>query len=187
MTTSLLLIRHAETDLAGRFCGHTDPPVNEQGRRQIERLLERLKDEPIEAVYSSDLSRTFTTAQAIAQAFGLSPVALPGLREIYFGEWEALSWAEIEARDTTYARRWSENFPHLAAPGGESMEAFRMRVLAQVERLSTVSSHQCAAVVTHAGTLRVVLRALCGLSDAEAWEQTKNYCSVVRYSPAGAL
>jgi broad specificity phosphatase PhoE len=38
---SLLFIRHAETDLAGRFCGHSDPPVNKRGHRQIKELLRK--------------------------------------------------------------------------------------------------------------------------------------------------
>jgi alpha-ribazole phosphatase len=184
---TLVFIRHAETDLAGRFCGHANPPVNEQGLRQIEGLLETLKSEPMDAIYTSDLSRALTTAQAIAQPSQLSPIACPTLREIYFGEWETLSWAEIEARDAPYARRWIENYPHLPAPGGEPMEIFRSRVLARVQQLSAIGSHKRAAVVTHAGVLRVVLSALCGLTDTEAWEQTKAYCSIVRYSPRNSL
>ena len=42
---TLLFIRHAETDLAGRFCGHSNPPVNERGLHQIEELLETLRSE----------------------------------------------------------------------------------------------------------------------------------------------
>jgi alpha-ribazole phosphatase len=43
------------------------------------------------------------------------------------------------------------------------------------------SSRGPMAVVTHAGVLRVVMRRLCGCSDEEAWQQTRPYCSVVRY------
>jgi broad specificity phosphatase PhoE len=173
---TLLFIRHAETDFAGRFCGHTDPPVNERGFAQISQLLERLRSEAIDVVYSSDLARAVTTAEAIA----VPVVTLPALREIYFGEWEGLSWPEIEARDAVYARQWSDNFPRLAAPGGESFASFESRVLSQIAVLRQETLHHCAAVVTHAGVMRVVLRSLCGLGEAEAWHQTKPYCSMVR-------
>lgn len=178
---SLLFIRHAETDLAGRFCGQSDPPVNERGLRQIEGLLDTLKDQSIDAVYSSDLARSRTTADAIAKVFGLSAVVLSGLREISFGEWEGLSWAEIESRDLPYSRRWTEAFPHLPAPGGEPVEVFQSRVLAEVDRLFAISSLKCAAVITHAGVLRVVLRSLCGLEEQEAWQRTKAYCGFFQY------
>jgi broad specificity phosphatase PhoE len=185
---TLLFIRHAETDLAGRFCGQSDPPVNERGFRQIEELTETLRTEsigamPIDAIYASDLSRSLITADAIGRVFGLSPIKVPELREICFGEWEGLSWQEIELRDQVYARRWSKVYPDLPAPGGEFFEAFQSRVLRAVEHLLAVTSQRCAAVVTHAGVMRVVMRSLCGLEEQEAWERTKPYCAFFRYQP----
>lgn len=178
---TLIFIRHAETDFAGRFCGHSNPPVNARGLRQIEKLLKALKKEPIEAVYASDLSRSLTTADAIGRAFGVVPVTVPELREIDFGEWEGLTWAEIESRDETYARRWLEAYQSLAAPGGERYPAFQSRVLAQVNHLLAAASQRCTAVVTHAGVMRVVLTALCGLDEQEIRERTKAYCGFFRY------
>ena len=183
MTNTLLFIRHAETDFAGRFCGHSDPPVNQRGLLQIEQLLMGLKSESIDALYSSDLSRSLITADAIGGAFGLTPIPLPELREISFGEWEGLSWMEIESRDAVYARRWSEAYPDLLAPGGEPVATFQSRVLTKVMHLLAADSYTGAAVVTHAGVMRVVLRLLCGLDEHEAWERTKTYCTFFRYQP----
>jgi broad specificity phosphatase PhoE len=183
MTDTLLFIRHAETDLAGRFCGHSDPPVNQRGLRQIEDLIERLRAESIDTIYASDLSRSLTTADAIGRAFALAPIKLPEIREIYFGQWEGLSWQEIESRDRDYACRWSEAYPNLPAPGGELFDAFQSRVLGVVKHLVAITSHRCAAVVTHAGVMRVVLRSLCGLDEQEAWSRTKTYCSFFHYEP----
>jgi broad specificity phosphatase PhoE len=182
MKNTLLFIRHAETEMAGRFCGHSDPPVNERGYRQIEALLDVLRDESIDAIYTSDLERALTTAEGIAERFQLSPVAVPGLREIHFGDWEGLSWQEIEARDAVYARRWSEAYPQLSAPGGESFEAFQSRVIAELKHLHTVLEQRCFAVVTHAGVIRVALREICGLNEKDAWERTRSYCSFFRYT-----
>jgi broad specificity phosphatase PhoE len=178
---TLLFIRHAETDLTGRFCGHSDPPVNERGHRQIEELLRSLEGETIDAIYTSDLSRACTTAAAIGAAFKALPVAVPGLREINFGEWEGLSWEEIESRDRDYARAWSQAFPHLPAPGGERFEEFQARVVTEVNLLLAVPSQSSVAVVTHGGVMRVVLRSLCGLDEKEAWERTRTYCGFFRY------
>jgi broad specificity phosphatase PhoE len=182
---TLLFIRHAETDLAGRFCGHSDPPVNERGYLQIGELLKILKTEPIGAIYSSDLLRSMTTAEAIGRAFGFSPVAVPELREINFGEWEGLTWEEVESRDPEYARKWASAFPELPAPGGEPFKAFQSRVLAEVNKILAASEQDCAAVVTHAGVMRVVLRSFCGLSEEGAWQRTKSYCSLFHYTQGG--
>jgi broad specificity phosphatase PhoE len=184
---TLIFIRHAETDFAGRFCGHLDPPVNKQGLLQIGELIETLKTEPIDAVYSSDLSRSLNTADAIGKVFGLTPIKVPELREISFGEWEGLSWPEIESRDRAYARRWSESYPNLPAPGGELFSAFQSRVLNFVKHLLATTLQRCAAVITHAGVMRVILRSLHGLDEQAAWEQTRTYCSFFRYQPGKLL
>ena len=107
-------------------------------------------------------------------------VLRPALREIHFGQWEGLSWEEIEELDPEYARKWMARYPHLPAPAGESFQAFEARVLEEVNHLLE-DVHGPIAVVTHGGVLRVVLRHLCGRSDADAWQQTQPYCCVVRY------
>jgi broad specificity phosphatase PhoE len=182
---SLLFIRHAETDLAGRFCGHADPPVNERGIRQINDLLGRLQGERFDAIYTSDLRRAVTTAEAIGDLSGIRPIALPQLREIGFGEWETLTWQEIELRDPGFARQWSEAYPDLPAPRGEPFQEFRSRILSQVDHLMALEPQGCAAVVTHAGVMRIVLRSLCGLDEQEAWSSTQQHCCSFRYAAGG--
>jgi alpha-ribazole phosphatase/probable phosphoglycerate mutase len=176
----VLFIRHAETEMAGRFCGHSDPELNAQGRMQLAALTQLLSAEPIDAVYSSDLRRASSTAQAIAAVREIPQVLRPSLREIDFGRWEGLSWEQVERMDLEYARKWIARFPHLPTPSGESFQAFEARVLEEVHRLLD-GSPAPIAVVTHGGVLRVVLRHLCGCSDEEAWQQTQGYCCIVRY------
>lgn len=184
--SELLLIRHAETDMAGTFCGHSDPELNTRGRAQLAGLIGRLRMDQIGVVYTSDLRRAHTTGTAIAEAFGVDCHMRGALREINFGQWEGISWSEIERRDNAYARRWIEEYPRLPAPDGESFHDFERRVLDEVKVLSLkAEAAGCAiAVVTHAGVLRTVLGVLQGCSEENAWEQTKSYCSVVRHTTA---
>lgn len=178
---TLLFTWHAETALAGRFCGNSDPPINESGQRPIESLLKALETEPIDAIYTHDLPRALVTAEAIGETRGHPPVAISQLRELNFGEWEGLSREEIESRDQEYARRWSGAYPEWPAPGGDNFEAFRFRVLTEVELFLAVPSQRLAAVVTHGGAMRIVLRSLCGADERKAWERTREYCSIFRY------
>jgi len=176
----VLFLRHAETEMAGRFCGHSDPELNTTGLAQLGPLVDLLSAEAIDRVYSSDLVRARSTAQAIAAARGVPLELRPALRECSFGAWEGLHWDQIEQLDPEYARKWMEAYPHLPAPLGENFEAFEARVLEEVNQIIE-NNHGPIAVVTHAGVLRVVLRRLCGSSDHEAWQQTQPYCCVVRY------
>jgi len=182
----LIFIRHAETDLASTFCGHSDPPVNSKGQIQINEMISRLRTEPFDAVYSSDLRRAMETAAPLARAFALSVITSDRLREIYFGDWESLSWAEIERRDAIYAHRWIEAFPELTAPNGESFAHFEQRILVEVHHLLSLAENKRIAVVTHGGVMRVVLHNLLGHSKEQAWDLTKPYCSSFVYSRSTA-
>ncbi|MGD0442315.1 MAG: histidine phosphatase family protein [Edaphobacter sp.] len=181
--SEILFIRHAETDMAGTFCGHSDPELNARGWAQVTELVRELHRENLGAVYASDLRRAHATGNAIAEAFHIECHVRLGLREIGFGQWEGLTWKEIEERNKLYASLWSEEYPNLPAPGGEDFSDFEHRVMREVELLTAKAetAARSIAVATHAGVLRTILRAMHGCSEAEAWEQTRSYCSIVRH------
>ena len=173
----LLFIRHAETDMAGTFCGHSDPPINARGQQQVAHIISSLMLETIDEIYSSDLRRATETAASLSQAFS-APVTITGnLREIHFGDWEGLTWTEIESRDAEYAGQWIESFPALPAPNGERFASFEARVFQEVDRLLSLAKTKRIAVVTHGGVMRAVLRTLLACDEQQAWEMTKSYCS----------
>jgi alpha-ribazole phosphatase len=187
--SEILFIRHAETDMVGTFCGHSDPELNAKGLSQLTELLRKISKEDIGAVYTSDLRRARTTASAIAEAFAVECHASAALREIDFGLWEGLKWEEIERRDATYARSWAMQYPNLPAECGESFHDFKRRVLAELKRLSieVEARHRAIAVITHAGVLRTILTTFHQCSEEHAYELTKSYCSIVRHNPSSSL
>jgi len=174
-----LLIRHAETDMAGQFCGHSDPELNGRGYQQRAGVVDRLSEYAIQRIYTSDLRRARQTAEAIASHFGIGFEVRPGLREIHFGLWEGLSWSEIEACDPVLAKKWIEEYPNSTAPGGESIQDFGRRVRAESAFLFAAATECPIAVVAHAGFMRVLLTKFCGVLEEEAWKLTKEYASVV--------
>jgi alpha-ribazole phosphatase len=177
--TSLLLIRHAVTDMAGRFCGHSDPELNGRGQQQSAGLMEALSAHNIRRVYTSDLRRARQTAAAIAKHFAIELYERPGLREICFGRWEGLSLDEIETEDPVLAKSWAKEYPDSTAPGGESFLRFASRVNREISFLLAETAKFPIAAITHAGFIRTALTRLCGMSENEAWNRTKEYGSIV--------
>jgi alpha-ribazole phosphatase len=175
----LLLIRHAESDMAGRFCGHSDPELNERGDQQLAGVVDRLSKYVIRRIYTSDLPGARQTADAIASHFGTGFEVRPALREIHFGLWEGLSWSEIEACDLVLAKSWAERYPNSTAPSGESVQQFERRVRAESGFLLAAATECPIAAVAHAGFIRVLLTNHYGVLEEEAWKLTKEYGSVV--------
>jgi alpha-ribazole phosphatase/probable phosphoglycerate mutase len=155
--STLILVRHAHTNLAGRFCGHSDPPLSEQGLAQLADLNQRLKNVSPTHIFCSDLQRARQTAEPIAQRCQLQPNLLASLRELAFGSWEGLDWDQVMARDPVYAQRWLDLSPSIPAPGGESFEDFLSRIHGAMNAIATEVQDGCAVVVTHAGVIRTFL------------------------------
>ncbi len=177
--THLYFIRHAATALAGTFCGSTNPPLNEVGQAQLPPLLKLLAGKQIDAVYTSDLLRATQTAAPLAAQHNAPIILRPALRELHFGDWESLTWDQIEQRDKPYATRWVTEFPNLPTPNGEPIATFRTRILTEIEFLRRQAATQNIAVVTHAGPLRVLLEELAHYTPQHAWERTRDYTTLI--------
>ena len=176
-----ILMRHGATDMAGRFCGHSDPPLNEAGRVQIDRAASILPAAP-EAIYSSDLLRARESAAILAARFAVPVQVRRGLREIGFGQWEGLSWQEIEQHSPIEAQDWMEHFPAGVIPGGERYDVFLERVRQEIEFLSAQAESQMLIVVTHGGFIRTALGEVFGFSADQAHCLSAAYAATIDLS-----
>jgi len=155
----MLLVRHAESELHGRFCGSSDPGLSPRGEQEARQLAEKLAGFPITHIYCSPLRRVRMTVEALPQFKSAAVTIVEALREIGFGEWEGLTWKEIEQRDPAFARRWMERFPGETPPGGESFAAFQRRVeqaWSAIRAQVTAEANSMTAIVAHGGVLQVI-------------------------------
>jgi len=176
---TILLLRHAHSEMAGRFCGRSDPALSEQGHRQAANLAEELAKYQLAHIFSSDLRRTQETASYIAAKSGLEVELLPGLREIHFGEWEGLNWHEVSQKDAAFAVRWMAEYPRLSPPGGEDFGTFRERVRATLAEIAGRGVLGSAAVVTHGGVVRTLLLDVLNLPESALATLDCDYASCV--------
>lgn len=187
--TRIIAVRHGETawNVDTRIQGHRDIALNDTGRWQSRQVARALADEPLAAVYTSDLQRAHATAQAIAQASGAPLVAEPGLRERRFGELEGRTFAEIEADLPEQARRWRQRDPHFAPTGGETLVQLRERIAATTHRLAAQHTEQLIVLVAHGGVLDMLYRLATGL-DLQAprtWLVTNASINRLLWTPQG--
>ena len=159
--TRIIAIRHGETswNVDTRIQGQLDIPLSANGRWQAERLAEALRDEPVKAIYASDLTRAWETAQYLGHAHGLQVIKEPGLRERGFGDFEGKTFAEIEVLLPEQSLRWRKRDPEFSPAGGESLRALSARVVEAVQRLAALHPGEQIALVGHGGVMDVLYRA----------------------------
>ncbi|MDZ7864462.1 histidine phosphatase family protein [Acidovorax sp.] len=158
--TRIIAVRHGETawNVDTRIQGHLDIPLNETGQWQAQQLAQALADEPIDAIYASDLQRAFATAQAVADATGAPITPETGLRERSFGHFQGRTFAEIEAELPEDARRWRKRDPDYVPEGGESLVMLRERIERTVFALAEKHPGEQVLMVAHGGVLDVLYR-----------------------------
>jgi broad specificity phosphatase PhoE len=163
--TTFLLIRHATCDPIGRSIAGRAPGIhlNEAGRRQAERLAQRLSSVALTALYSSPLERALETAAPIAAAQGIDTEVLDGLNEIDFGEWTGKSLAELER--VSGWRSFNTFRSGTRIPGGEHMAEVVSRALRELAWVREMHPGPARVVglVSHGDVLRGLLSHALGL------------------------
>jgi broad specificity phosphatase PhoE len=183
----LVLLRHAQAELHGCFCGHSNPPLTIAGHREIPGIIQRISSIPPSTVWCSDLQRAEQTAIPIAKHFGVTCRTSSVLREMNFGQWEGLSWEEVDTQFPEDARAWTEWFPYHRPPGGESFHEFRMRVVTELARLAKESEPGYTLVVTHAGFIRTAIAWALGIPDDQILRIGQVYGAATILQKAGSV
>jgi len=168
--TELILIRHGVTawNRERRFQGQIDIPLDDEGHWQAARVADALADQPLAAVYASDLVRAWQTALPLAQAQRLELRAEQGLRERCYGAFEGRSFDELQQECAEDFTRWRAREPDFALPGGgETLRGLYARVEAVLLALARRHAGQRIAAVTHGGVLDCAYRAATGLGLSE--------------------
>ncbi|MBP7176012.1 MAG: histidine phosphatase family protein [Thermoclostridium sp.] len=159
MKTKMVIVRHAEAvgNRIREFHGWTDEGITDRGNLQAQQVAEKLRDTPIDVIYSSVLKRTMETAGYIARMKHLPIISREDLKEINGGMWEGMRWDDLLAKYPNEYHIW-ETKPHLhQMPEGESMESFRQRVVSAIADIFQREEGKNICVVTHGTVIRVLM------------------------------
>ncbi|MGH1562552.1 bifunctional RNase H/acid phosphatase [Mumia sp. DW29H23] len=162
--TTLTLVRHGATDstLAKVFsgAGGADPGLNDVGRAQAHRAaayVSREGADAVDAVLSSPLRRCRETAEVLANDLGVEVVVEDGLIEAAFGDWDGLTFAEVQERDGDGLDAWLRS-TSVAPPGGESYDTVFARIQKLQRRLVASYGGKHVVLVSHVTPIKMFVR-----------------------------
>ena len=164
--TTLIFVRHGESAANGKGCfaGQLDIPLSERGQEQAIRAANYIaKTYQVDAIYSSDLSRAYDTAKPIAKAFGLEIQTNRGLREINSGDWQGLSFNELQEKYADGYGVWLKDIGNAVCPHGEPVKELFARVWATVKKIAEENDGKTVVITTHATPIRSLCCGLTGL------------------------
>jgi glucosyl-3-phosphoglycerate phosphatase len=167
----IILWRHGRTEwnVENRFQGQADIPLDSVGRAQAERTASMLAGYRPSALYSSDLSRAYNTAAALAAIIGLEIQTDKRLREINVGSWEGRLGREVDAANPELARRLRAGEDVRRSPTGESPSEVAERMGEVLGEIAEAAEDKSTVVVaTHGLSGRVGACRFVGL-PFESW------------------
>jgi probable phosphoglycerate mutase len=168
--TRIILVRHGSTALTtqGRYSGRGDVPLSDEGEAQAMAAGGRVAgiSRDVTAVLSSPLLRCTRTAELIAAEVGGVPVTVvPDLIECDFGDWEGLTFAEVQTRWPDEMREWLAS-PSVAPPSGESFRAVAKRTRSVLATIKDQYAGGVVVVVSHVSPIKLILKDALAASDA---------------------
>ncbi|MFE0464787.1 bifunctional RNase H/acid phosphatase [Kitasatospora sp. NPDC058965] len=192
--TTLVLLRHGETALTPqkRFSGSTgsDPELSEKGRWQAERAAEALAARgTVQAVVCSPMLRTRQTAEAAALRLGLEVRVESGLREVDFGDWEGLTFGEVQERHPADLDAWLASSKARPTGSTESFASLAQRVAVARDKVLARYAGRTVLVVSHVSPIKTLVRLALGAPPDSMYRMelaAASFCAVQYYADGNA-
>lgn len=169
--TKVYVVRHGQTawNLEEVFRGRMDIPLDETGKKEVHLAGEALKDETLNAIYSSPLSRSMETAENIAKFQNIPVTPLESIIDISYGEWEGVSLVEVQKKYPDLYGLWLKEPHNITFPGGESLEQVRVRTRNAIDDLLEKHKDENIALVAHRVPNKVICCSLLGIDNSNFW------------------
>ncbi len=164
--SSWFLVRHGETDANKNSIlqGLGDDPLNDAGKAQAEKTAEALKNTPIDLIISSNQKRARETAEIISKTLGDKEIIIEEeLHERSMGDAEGVARNEAIEK---YGKRLYDY--EVNDYGGESYKEVEKRAWAAFQKHQKIHKHKNVIVVSHGGTIRMLMKQIRGLTAERA-------------------
>jgi broad specificity phosphatase PhoE len=166
MSTTILLVRHGETDWNREkvFRGVYDVPLNDNGRHQAELVAEALSSQVIDVGYTSPLSRATETASIALKSHNIHAKPHEGLLDLNYGDWTGKTEAEVASRWPNEHNAWNTQPDEARIPGGDTLQDVFDRAFAAMEQVVRSHDGQTVALFAHRVINKLLILGALGLA-----------------------
>ena len=167
----LILVRHALTvdNQKSRLSGHIDSSISEEGKEQIDKITNYLKDFDIDKIYTTTSSRTKDTVKKLSELKSIEIIEKESLKEISFGDFEGLTFDEIKDKYPKEFQDMIEKGYEYKYPNGESLIDSYNRVCIELDNIISNSDDRTILICSHGGTIRNIITYLISNSYKYHW------------------
>lgn len=166
MVTTILLIRHGETDWNREriFRGVFDIPLNDNGRDQARLAAEALRLDKIDAAYTSPLSRAVETADIVLEPHGINATLHQGLLDFDYGDWTGKRESDVTKRWPEEHATWNSRPHSIRVPGGDTLQDVFDRTFGAMEAVAKEHDGQTVALFAHRVVNKLLVIGALGLN-----------------------
>lgn len=167
----LILVRHALTvdNQKSRLSGHIDSSISEEGKEQIDKITNYLKDFDIDKIYTTTSSRTKDTVKKLSELKSIEIIEKESLKEISFGGFEGLTFDEIKDKYPKEFQDMIEKGYEYKYPNGESLIDSYNRVCIELDNIISNNDNRTILICSHGGTIRNIITYLISNSYKYHW------------------
>ena len=155
----LILVRHGKTicNEKGALSGLTDSVLSETGKLQSQKIADSLKDTNIDKIYTTPFKRTKETISKLAEIKNIKVEESSQLNEINFGDFEGLSFKDIEKNHPEEVQKMIKDGDKYKYPNGESLEDTFIRVKKEIDKIINNNENSTILICSHGGTIRNII------------------------------
>lgn len=167
----LILVRHALTvdNQKSRLSGHIDSSISQEGKEQINKITNYLKDFDIDKIYTTTSSRTKDTVKKLTELKSIEIIEKESLKEISFGDFEGLTFDEIKDKYPKEFQDMIQKGYEYKYPNGESLIDSYNRVCIELDNIISNNDNRTILICSHGGTIRNIITYLISNSYKYHW------------------
>ena len=124
------------------------------------------------------MRRCIATATAIGKPFALTPIPLPGLNDIDYGQWQGLTPDEVRVRWPDELAQWYRHPDWAAIPDGERLADVLTRLAAALDEVIGRHPAETVVMIGHDSVNRILLLHALGLPLSRYWRIRQHPCAI---------